>query len=624
MKKSAQRIVILVSLTAVIALFALFLKDILVPYIKMELAHDLEGAKELLRSRGVLGFFTVVLVEALQMVVVFIPAEFIQISSGMSYPFYIALLLCDLGVCLGATMIYVLVRAFGFKSEAAERNEGRIKKLASGSKKERSTVLLMYFLFIMPIIPFGAICYYGSGSKLRYPRYILTVATGVIPSIVTSNLMGEAAKYFIGNSLPLPLLILIIALLAAVLFTVLVVFLDKVYFKENDGTPDSVIYAGFFRFVKLLRGRKQRLSVDRTGLEGLEPPFIILCNHESFYDFYYLRALFPDINPAFVVNRHILSIPAIRRLCKKAGFIPKKLFNTDFSAPCGIMRAVKAGYAAAIFPEGRLSLTGREYPIVERSGAFYKKLGVPLAVCGISGAYFANPKWRKRFYRSDIRVSARRVISAEELQTLSAEELNDIIASSLRYDESASPVNSYPRRKRLAEGLENVLYRCVHCGGLYTTRGVGRELVCSACGKKLTLGDDYRFTEAPYTIDACYGLIKAMEAEELEELRLEAEVTTVIFSEKGRWKRRGPGGVCTLTREGLSFSSPEAGFTVGFDMLPALPFSCGEEFELYHNDELWYFYPVNNRMQVARWALLVDLIHERRASDEKGQADQDR
>ena len=49
------------------------------------------------------------LVEALQEVVVFIPAEFIQISSGLSYPFYIALLLCDLGACLGATIIYVLV-----------------------------------------------------------------------------------------------------------------------------------------------------------------------------------------------------------------------------------------------------------------------------------------------------------------------------------------------------------------------------------------------------------------------------------------------------------------------------------------------------------------------------------
>ncbi|MBO6062329.1 MAG: VTT domain-containing protein, partial [Clostridia bacterium] len=474
MKKTTQRIVILVSLFAVIALFALFLKDILVPYIRMEIAHDLDGAKELLASKGVLGFFTVVLVEALQMVVVFIPAEFIQISSGMSYPFYIALLLCDLGVCLGASIIYVLVHAFGFSSGAAERNEEKILRLAKGSKKERSTVLLLYFLFIMPLIPFGAICYYGSHTKIRYPRYILTVATGVIPSIITSNLMGEATKYFIGNSLPLPLLILIIALLAAVLFILLFLFLDKVYFKENDGTPDSVVWAAFYRLAELLRGRKQKLITDAQKAEGLEPPFIILCNHESFYDFYYIRKLFPKINPALVVNRHIVSSPVIRKLAKKAGFIPKRLFNVDFTTPRGIIRAVKGGYSVAVFPEGRLSLTGREYPIVEKSGGFYKKLGLPIAVCGIRGAYFCNPKWRKSFYRGEISVSVKRVITKEEVASLSAPELDRIMEEELRYDESEARANLYPNRKDLAEGLENVLYRCADCGALYKTEGRGR------------------------------------------------------------------------------------------------------------------------------------------------------
>ena len=137
MKKTAQRIIILASLIAAVGLFVLFLSDILIPFIRMELANDIDGAKELLASRGVLGFLSVVLVEALQMVVVFIPAEFIQISSGLSYPFYIALLLCDLGVCVGATIIYVLVTLFRFSSNAYERNEKKIEKLAAMTHQER-------------------------------------------------------------------------------------------------------------------------------------------------------------------------------------------------------------------------------------------------------------------------------------------------------------------------------------------------------------------------------------------------------------------------------------------------------------------------------------------------------
>ena len=47
-------------------------------------------------ERGFIGFLTVTLIEALQMVVIFIPAEFIQLTSGMSYPWWLAMILCDI------------------------------------------------------------------------------------------------------------------------------------------------------------------------------------------------------------------------------------------------------------------------------------------------------------------------------------------------------------------------------------------------------------------------------------------------------------------------------------------------------------------------------------------------
>lgn len=610
MKKQTQRIIIFASLIAVIVLFAFFLKDILIPYVKLELNNDLDGAKELLSSKGVLGFLTVILVEALQMVVIFIPAEFIQISSGMSYPFWIAVLLCDAGICLGATIIYVLVRVFRFDNDRFDRKEQMIDRIAAARKKHRNTVLLLYFLFIMPFIPFGAICYYGSRRDLKYGRYLLTVATGVIPSIVTSNLMGAATKYFFSNDLPLWLLILIIALLAVLLFAILFLFLNKIYFKENDGTPDSVIYSAFFRFAHAVRRRRQRLHVDDTLLRDVKPPYIVLINHESFYDFYYVKQLLAAVNPAYVVNRHYISMPVIRTLAKKAGFIPKRLFRTDTVTPVKILRAIKGGYPVVIFPEGRLSLTGSAYPIVEKSASFYQKLGVDLVLAKISGAYFAKPKWRKRFYRSDISISVARVIPAAEAKAMTEAELNAQIESTLFYCESETHPNIY-RQKDKAKGLENILYRCADCGALYSTLGKGNELRCSACGAKYLLDERYRFTNAPFTIDAYYDRIKALERETLPGFRLEANVMTVIYHDKGRYKTRGR-GVCTLSEAGFTYRSARESFTIGFDALPALPFSCNEEFEVYHNDDLYYFYPDTDRRQVARWALLVDLMKEKR------------
>lgn len=611
MKRSTSRIIVAAALIIVVGLFAFFLKDILIPYIKLELNNDLDGAKELLLSKGVLGLLTVVLVEGLEMVVVFISAEFIQISAGMSYPFYIAIPLCDLGVCLGATIIFVLVRAFKFTNKSFEENEVKIARIASASKKERSTVLLMYLLFIMPLIPFGAICYYGSRSNLKYGKYILTVATGVIPSIVTSIFMGTAAKFFLGKDLPLPLLILIIIALGAVLFAVLVIFLDKVYFKENDKTPDSVINSATFRLADLLWKRSHKLHVDDTGLRELKPPYIVLSGHPSFFDFYYVHEMIRTNNPALVVNRHLVSAPIIRTLAKKGGFIPKKLFNPDFTVPRSIMKDVKNGYSVVIFPEGRLSLSGREYPVIENGGAFYKKLGVDVVIVRLRGAYLAKPKWRKRSFRSNVYAEVARILSKDEVAALSPAEIDGIIKQELSRDDSDVVCDTYPQKDK-AKGLENVLYRCIDCGELYTTEGRGNELYCKACGKVHKLNESYRFEDEPKTISAYYDRIKELEKKELAapDFKLgEIAVKTVIFSEKGRYKTRDR-GFCTLTREGLFYRSDKESFSIGIDALPALPFSCNEEFEVYHDDKLYYFYPEENRRQVTRWALFVDLMEE--------------
>ena len=185
----------------VLGLLIYFLSDVFFPFIKLEASRDFDGARDLLMDRGFIGFLTVTLIEALQMVVIFIPAEFIQLTSGMSYPWWLAIILCDLGVILGSSIIYSLVNVFRFNRGALKQKDRihEVERLA----KAKSAQAFMYLLFIMPIIPFGAICYYGSGKKMPFRRYLFTCATGVLPSIGTSILMGTAIKTFIAESLPI-------------------------------------------------------------------------------------------------------------------------------------------------------------------------------------------------------------------------------------------------------------------------------------------------------------------------------------------------------------------------------------------------------------------------------------
>ena len=53
-----ERVVILSVAVVVLTLLVFFLKDIFFPFIKLEIHKDIDGAKELLRSKGWLGFIT--------------------------------------------------------------------------------------------------------------------------------------------------------------------------------------------------------------------------------------------------------------------------------------------------------------------------------------------------------------------------------------------------------------------------------------------------------------------------------------------------------------------------------------------------------------------------------------
>ena len=616
--RRGEKVAILAILAAILLLFTFFLKDIMIPLIRLQLARDMAGVQALLADKGLLGGLSVMLVEALQMVVIFIPAEFIQISSGLSYPLYVAVPLCDLGVCLGATIIFLLVRLFKFRSSLFERRRGAIERV-SAELHERNSVLLLYLLFFMPIIPFGAICYYGSG-KLPYHKYILTVATGVLPSILVSNFMGAAGTAFLVNGLPLWLLVLIILLLAALLFALILVFIRRVCFRGADGTPDSMTYAFLFFVARLWLGRRQRPIIDDEALRAVEAPYVMLCNHESFEDFYYIHQMAHPRCPTYLINEYYCTRPVLKGLAKRSGLLSKKLFTTEPATGLHILRMIRKGFPVVIFPEGRLSPDGRSNPIVPGGAPLYRMLQCDLVLTRIEGAYWAHPKWRGKVYRSNVRVSVRRVLRAEELRAMSDEAIERAIVEALYTDASANEDALYPQKDK-AVGLDTLLYRCADCGALYATEGVGNDLICRSCGRRHHLDERYRFTDGPGSIPAYYDAIRRMEEQELDGLSLRAPVRTKIFGANGgpvRWET----GECALDARAFTYHCGGRSFSIPVEALPALAFSCGKEFELYHEDELHYFYPQEEPRQVARWALAVDLMAERRRAASRAEGEE--
>lgn len=607
--KNKLLIFIITILTLVLLFF--FLKNIIFEIIKLEINNDHAGIKQLLADQGLFGYLSIVLVEALQMVVVFISAEFIQISAGLTYPWYIAASLCSCGIFLGSTIIYLLCTMTKFDSSIFKKSTDKINEY---TRKSNNTQLLMYILFVMPIIPFGAICYFGANSKISYKRYIFTCVTGTIPSIFSSIFLGNLITDAINNLIPVWVVLLLIISVMILLLIAGVFILNKTILKDHKNTPESPVYNLLMKIFRFGVNRKIKYKQDDFSKINIEEPFIILSNHPSGYDVYFIADMIKPIRSSFILNYYYFKFKLIKFLVTKIGVIPKKLFTPDLKTIKGTIKMTKAGYPVFMCPEGRLQLDGTSYYITKETGKFLKQLKLPIVLITIQGAYISKPKWRKHRIKSYVETKITKVITKEEVLNLTGNELNDLINKCLytnEFDYIKEKGLTFKDNKK-AKGLENILYYCPKCKCEHTLKTKGNTIKCEKCGFELTLQEDYHFNDNEFnikTIHDWYLLITEYEKENIKNnINLSCEVKVKKYNiENKKFNEKGT-GKCTLTNSCFKYEGDlkVKEFTIDMKMLRALAFSCGEEFECYYNDELYYFYPKTNKQQCTKWALLVD------------------
>ena len=616
-KSTIQKILLFALLLIVLGMLFFFFREIIIPFISYEINGKYDEAKELLNSAGFIGMLAVSLIEGLQMVVVFIPAEFIQMSSGMAYPIWLTIILLDLGVIIGATIIWILVHTFKFNKDLFPNATRKIEQFA---KKAKNTQLLMFLLFFTPVIPFGAICYYGSGSKIKYPRYIITCALGVIPSIVTSILMGKTLTKFLAEELNLVWLILIIVALAAVLLIFILVLLNHFIFKQDKGTPDHPMYSIMNKILKVIRhnGKNYKI-IGQEKLVDLKDNFIVASNHAGKYDFYRAYKAV-ETNLANIANRQLLSGKRLTKITNAAGFIPKKLFDPDLETAIKTKKMLKKGYSVYVCPEGRLSIDGTNYEIDDTFIKFVKVMNVDLVLIRITGAYLAEGKFRNKCLRTPILVEIADVIKKEDIKNKDINLLTERVNKALSYNdfEYSKDLMVY-KRKDKAYGLDGLLYRCPKCGKLYTMKSEGNTLLCDNCGFKLNILNNYHFDNSEFeNIHTYYKWMKEQEKPNIHRIKLISNVKLKIFNEDFKGFEIDY-GTCILTDQGISYKSNKTDYQLfkSIDDLPALAFSINEEFEFYYQNRLHYFYPIENKKECTRWALIVDLLNEEKKNGTK-------
>lgn len=225
-------------------------------------------------------------------------------------------------------------------------------------------------------------------------------------------------------------------------------------------------------------------------------PVLVLANHGAFCDFYMLFTSFKTYN----IN-YVMAIDAFYDfspfLVQFIGGIAKRKFSTDLALMKNLKYAVnELKDTVVIYPEARYSLDGTTSYLPESLGKLAKFLKVPVYTLNLSGNYVSDPQWNKYKARLPLEAVIKETVSLEELNELTADEINERIKTDLTYDDWAWLKNKGPilKKKNRAYNLNAILYQCPECKTEGKMQGEGCSITCCACKKSWTMGEDGQLT----------------------------------------------------------------------------------------------------------------------------------
>lgn len=240
----------------------------------------------------------------------------------------------------------------------------------------------------------------------------------------------------------------------------------------------------------LLIGKKYK--IEKINMEGLKPPYMLLCNHMYFIDFE-LGALvtFPHR-----VNNVVHIDGYYRRpwLMDLIGAICTRKFTMDIHLIKSIRHVLqKKGDILCMYPEARYSPCGITSYIPDSVGALIKKNRVPVVTIVHHGNHLHSPFWNFRKKRKvPLVTTATKILDPEQIAQMSVAEINAKVREALTYDEY-----KYQRENGIlikepyrAEGLHKILYQCPHCMAESKMASKGADIYCTECKKRWTLGED--------------------------------------------------------------------------------------------------------------------------------------
>lgn len=234
-----------------------------------------------------------------------------------------------------------------------------------------------------------------------------------------------------------------------------------------------------------------KLKIKKERMKGLKPPYLVLGNHNSFFDFYVTPlALFP--HRANYVSE-LEGFEAYGEwIYRQVGCLGTRKFVNDLALVRNIHNVIKRKGILVMYPEARYANVGTMSEIPVSVGKLAKLLNVPLVTINMRGNYLRSPIWNLTFRKeAKLEATLTQLFTQEEIQKASVNEINKKLSEALSYDEYKYQLErkmkiTFPQR---AEGLELALYQCPICkeeGKMHTKN---HQIWCEKCSSKWEMNE---------------------------------------------------------------------------------------------------------------------------------------
>ncbi len=269
--------------------------------------------------------------------------------------------------------------------------------------------------------------------------------------------------------------------------------------------PSFFVYGIFYCIAKIISKWKFNLEIKRNEIKKAKGPYVVIANHESSIDFINLAACTKH-RLSFVISNSFYNSLKVNPLLKACGVIPKQQFQTNPGDMKKMKYVVNNNGKLVIYPAGLMTENGMSTPMPASTAKFLKWIDVDIYVAYTEGSYLTNPKWGKGFRKGKITLDIYKLLTKEQLEEYSIEQLSELINKKLNFDAYENQEKNMVLYKKgnNINGLQNVIYWCPKCNKEFTYEVTSNDTIkCSHCGNEVYL-DNYGFLNVKTAEDKCY------------------------------------------------------------------------------------------------------------------------